>query len=48
MFTGSGAAFVGIGISMGHWLTAGVGMLVAVLFLVCGVHAERMAEGADA
>ena len=41
MFTGSGAAFVGIGISMGHWMTVGVGLFLAVTFLICGVRAEE-------
>lgn len=44
MFTGSGAAFVGIGISMGHWMTVGVGLFLAVTFLICGVRAEETAN----
>lgn len=44
MFTGGASAFVGIGLSMGRWLTVAVGLLVAVLFLVCWAWAERLAE----
>lgn len=44
MFAGGASAFVGIGLSMGRWLTVAVGMLVAVLFLACGSWAERLAE----
>lgn len=47
MFTGGASAFVGIGLSMGRWLTVAVGLLVAVLFLVCGSWAERLAEKSE-
>ena len=48
MLTGGASAFVGIGLSTGNLLTAGVGLLVGALFLSCGSWAERLAEGADA
>ena len=48
MFTGGASAFVGIGLSTGRWLTVAVGLLVAVLFLCCGLWSERLAEEDDA
>ena len=48
MFTGGASAFVGIGLSMGRWLTVAIGLMVAVLFLACGSWAERLAEEDDA
>ena len=48
MFAGGASAFVGIGLSMGRWLTVAIGLMVAVLFLACGSWAERLAEEDDA
>ena len=44
MFAGGGAAFVGMGLSMGHWLTVVVGSLAAAAFLVTGVRLEDALE----
>ena len=48
MFTGGASAFVGIGLSTGRWLTVAVGLVVAVLFLCCGMWSERLAEEDEA
>lgn len=48
MFTGGASAFVGIGLSTGRWLTVAVGLVVAALFLCCGLWSERLAEEDDA
>ena len=40
MATGGAAAFVGMGLCMGHLLTVVVGSLVAATFLICGTHLE--------
>lgn len=48
MFAGGASAFVGIGLSTGRWLTVAVGLVVAVLFLCCGLWSERLAEEDDA
>ena len=48
MFTGGASALVGIGLSTGRWLTVAVGLVVAVLFLCCGLWSERLAEEDDA
>ena len=44
MATGGGAAFVGIGISDGHWPTIMIGLFIAVAFLLAGCRAEGMLE----
>lgn len=44
MACGGGAAFAGIGLAMGHWLTVAVGTAWAVAFLLTGVHLEEMLE----
>lgn len=41
MATGCAAAFVGIGLCMGHLLTVVVGSLVAATFLICGTSLEE-------
>lgn len=41
MATGGAAAFVGIGLCMGHLLTVVVGSLVAATFLICGTNLEE-------
>lgn len=40
MAAGGGAAFVGMGASMGHWLTVIVGMLIAAAFILTGTQLE--------
>jgi len=44
MFCGGGAAFVGMGIVMGHWQTIVLGSLIAVVFLLTGCRVEGMLE----
>lgn len=44
MAAGGGAAFVGMGLSMGHLLTVVVGLLVAATFLICGTRLEDHLE----
>ena len=44
MACGGGAAFAGIGLAMGHWLTVAVGTVWAVAFLLTGVKLEEMLE----
>lgn len=46
MAAGGGAAFVGMGLSMGHLLTVVVGLLVAATFLICGTRLEDTLEAA--
>lgn len=44
MAAGGGAAFVGMGIVMGHWLTVVLSTLIAAVFLLTGCRAEGMLE----
>lgn len=44
MLCGSGAAFAGMGIAMGHWQTVALGAVIGVVFLLTGCRAEGMLE----
>lgn len=44
MATGGGAAFAGMGISMGHWPTVVLGLLIAMVFLLTGTKLEGRVE----
>ena len=47
MACGGGAAFVGIGLAMGHWMTVIVGTVVAAVFLLTGTKLEDITEGRE-
>lgn len=47
MFSGTGAAFVGIGLSMMHLPTIICGIIAAIAFMACGYFFEIAAEGGE-
>lgn len=44
MATGGGATFAGMGISMGHWPTVVLGVMIGVICLLTGTKLERRIE----
>ena len=44
MATGGGATFAGLGISMGHWPTVVLGVMIGVICLLTGTKLERRIE----